>query len=154
MMPEIDVRPWRVEDAGQLVPMIRECLEETVAVGADWAPTDRNVDMLLKLGLAWAAAGDPSLVVVAGDKLVAYTLWGRMPSDLDVVSKTCAAMGTYVAPEYRRKGVSQVIRSHAIALAKRAGYDRILGSTYDPGGHEATERVGFKVIGSLVERKL
>lgn len=149
------VRGWRVADAAQLVPMIRQCLEETAEVGADWAPTDGNVDKLLKLGLKWSAAGDPTLVAETDDgDLVAYTLWGELPSELDVRSRTCAALGTFVADTYRRRGVARGLRERALAVAKAKGYDRVLGSTYDPGGHDSATAVGFKPIGSLVEKRL
>lgn len=152
--PTVTIRPWQPSDASQLVPMIQACLEDTAAVGADWAPTPHNVDLMLKLGLMWAERGDPSLVLESQGEILAYTLWGELPSELDTMHRSCAALGTYVVERVRRLGIAQALRNEAIARAKRAGYDRILGSTYDPGGHASAERVGFRVVGNLVERKL
>lgn len=148
------VRPWVAIDHDAVCAMITSCLEETAAQGADFAPTPRSVEALWALGLGWATAGDPTLVFEDAGELLGYTLWGELASPCDLRSHTCAALGTYVVPKARRRGVSAKLRNAAFEVADARWYQRVLGSVYTKANLDAVMRVGFVPTGLLVEKRL
>lgn len=146
------IRPWEPKDSTQLIKLIGSCLRETAAAGADWAPSERNVHGLFQLGLAWAAAGDPALVLVdSTEQVVGYTLWGRLDT---MAEGTCAGLGTYIEPELRGSGLVSRLREWAFNIARNRGYSRVLGSCYDDRALKSTLKLGFKPCGVLVEKIL
>ncbi len=150
-------RFWTEADADALRPLIFDYLFSTRAIGGDLLLTDNNVELLLALGLGWAAAGEPTLVAVRDGELVGFTLWGSWPNPLGFDFRNgplCAAMGTYVAPEARRQGVGWALRQAAFRVALERGYARVQGVTYDEPGWHSAHAAGFEVVARQVEHAL
>src|SRR5215831_6209960 len=100
------VRSWKVEDSGVLFPLILAYLRE-VEGDYDYLPTEDNARFLVVLGGIRAEAGDPVLLAEAEGQVVGWTSWIGAVSDLIAFGeRVCIGMGTYVAPEHRRRGVA------------------------------------------------
>lgn len=145
------IRCWRLDDEEQLRPMIRHCLEETSATGFELAPTTANVERLWRMGLGFAAAGDPTLVIVGDGELVGYTLWGGTAGDAWLRRRLCNGWGTYVKPAWRRKNVAATLRAHAIDIARARGYDAVVGTAFSAAALQSALHDGFKIVGQQVE---
>lgn len=150
------IRHWQASDADQLRPLIRGMLEETFADGAQLAPEDTNVGILLAMGLLWSAAGEPTFVADQDGMLLGFCLWGPEPNPLEMVGRPGSLMGvgTFVAKGHRLDGLATRIRSAALLHAKRLGYKRISGVAYSQAGLQSSLAVGFKVTAQVVELAL
>lgn len=138
------IRLWAPDDWAALRPLVGAALHDTYAAGAEFPPSQRNITTFLQLGMKWAAAGDPTLLLCV-PRVVAFTLWGQLPPplELDMRDHPCTAVMTYVVPSYRRQGLASQIREQAKAMALEK-YPRILGAAYDERGCTSAERVGFE----------
>ncbi len=148
---DLTIRPWCEADQSIVTAMIQDCLTDTYAEGAELAPTARNAAALWELGLSWSLRGEPTLVACNGQP-VAFTLWGEFPNvaGLDTRTKTCSGIATYVAPTYRRTGVSKVLRAQALAMAKERGMT-VRGVAYSEAGLRSVLTLGFQQVGIMVE---
>jgi len=127
----MDVRPWRIEDAPVLSPMIRDFLSASVRRGGDLLSTQKNAQMLFELGVSWAILGMPTLVAThAYDMIVGYIQWGWIPAAFDLRWRTCHALGSYVAAEVRHQGVARMLRDRGREMCLEAGIERIMGPVH------------------------
>jgi len=150
-------RLWQIGDCGSLPPMILDLLAENAPLGADMAPTEENVAILLALGMQWASRGDPTLVACdSSGQVIGFTLWGAFDNMAGVLltKRTCNGVGTYVVPAWRNQGVASELRRAAANCARAKGYERVLGATFHEAALRSTLRVGFKVIGQVTEWQL
>ncbi len=146
-------RPWRVEDAEALRPMIMDLLVINAAHGADIDPTAKNVEVLLALGRKFSTVGDPTLVACDDDELVAFTIWGEfVTAPLEMrPPRLCTGVATYVAPGWRGKGISKEIRTEAMQVARARGYGRVKGATFYNIAEKSMQAVGFRVVATELE---
>ena len=86
-------------------------------------------------------------------KFHGYVAWVHFPlSPEGLVS----GLGTYVEPEFRKKGLSEKLREAATAFCKRKGYTTIQGVAHkdNKAGLESSLKNGFSVAGYLVSKRL
>jgi len=150
------IRPWEPEDEHALWPMVRDCLQVNFEAGADLQPTAANTGKLVTLGLSWAQRGEPTLVALLDGKVVAFTLWGSFENNLGLQMRDnfCVGLGTYVLPEQRHRGVASDLRTWAMRVALERGYARILGTAYHDAGLASVLALGFRAVGTQVEKQL
>lgn len=150
-------RFWRPDDTAALGPQILDAITTNAANGSFLAPTGGNVEYLLKLGLHFAAEGDPSFVRWSdAGVLVGWTLWGFPPAGmgLEFSSRTCLGFCTYVVPGLRRLGIATALRARALSQARDRGYVRVVGTAYSPIGAASATANGFRPIGTEMEYRL
>jgi len=126
----MEIGPWKAIDATWLKAAIGEFLRANLERGGDLLPTSRNCEVLLRLGLAGAEAGDPCLVAVVGGEPVGYVLWVGAPPTLDTRYKTINALGSYTAPGSRSNGVAAALRAEAWAMTRALGFERVIGPVH------------------------
>jgi len=150
------IRAWEEHDREALRPLVGDCLASTYDNGADLKPSAMNVAYLIEFGLARAAAGDPCLLWEKDVGIIAYTLWAEManPLNLDFRGKVCYGFGTYVLPNWRRRGISDQLRDAAEARAKLAGFVKVVGTAYHETGLVSCLNRGYRVAGAYVEKTL
>lgn len=130
-MTELGVRHWAPSDAAAVAPLLLGFLRDTYDTGADFLPSEHNVDIFWRIGLQAAADGDPVLLAENTDEVVAFILWvGQGQTVWEQRDRVCLGMGTYVVPHYRRTGVGRMIRERGHEVARARGYTRIDGVGY------------------------
>lgn len=146
----LTIRPWRADDAPALRPMIRACLAESFAYGADILPDEENISVLLKIGMAWASMGQPALIAV-DEMPVGYILWGPATGPFRLREKKAIGLGTFVIADRRREGFSVALRKAAMRQLRELGYASLQGVTYSEAGLRSALAVGFTVTAQNIE---
>lgn len=144
------IRPWRPTDELPVQMQILEMLGEVARDGHVLAPTQANAVRLWNQGLAWSAAGEPTLAAEEGGQVVAWTLWGPVPEEFDLNYRPCYGLGTYVVPAQRRAGVASTLRARSITCAKERGYEYVVGTAHSEKGLRSSIAVGFVLAGQEV----
>lgn len=136
--------------------MLAGMLFETSRHGAQLLPTDKNVGVLLRLGMDFSLKGEPTLIALDNGKPVGMILWGSLPNPLgmDTAYELCVGFGTFVEPSVRRKRVSCALRLAAQEIARKRGYDVVRGTAYSEEGEMSAVAAGFKPVGTEVEYRL
>lgn len=151
----IALHPWCMTDADALRPMILACLTETYEAGADFVPDQHNVELLLKIGMQWAAAGEPTLIAFEDAvQPVGYCLWGGSDVVFHTRHRICAGLGTFVIPSHRRQHVAVILRTAAAEIARERGYQVVDGEVYSEAGLRSSIAAGFVVSGQHVSLRL
>ena len=87
------------------------------------------------------------------EELRGYVAWVHLPlSPAGLVS----GLGTYVEPEYRKVGVSKLLRDAATDFCKRKGYCVVQGVAHidNEAGLQSSLANGFYITGHLVSKNL
>lgn len=134
--------------------MILDMLKSTSDAGARFLPTDRNVRVLLQLGMTYSQNGEPTLVALDNGVIVGFTIWGSGEPPFDLSEDICQGFGTYVVPNLRRKRVASALRLYAMDVARNKGYSVIEGTAYDAQGEQSALAVGFVPVGTQLECRL
>lgn len=148
----LEIRLWRPEDRLRIKELVWAYLEEQPH--GDFLADEHNAEAMTDLGLAWAAAGEPSLVASLNGELVAFTLWGPITSPLHLRHRVLHGIGTYVAPKHRRNRLAVSLRQEATEMARARGYERIDGTAFDQRGWQSAKAAGFDVVGYILRKQL
>lgn len=99
------------------------------------------------------ANDDAVFVAEAGGDVIGIVAWVNPPG---FASDIAHGLGTYVVPEWRRKGVSERLRKAAMDHCRRKGRRWVYGtaSTGNEAGIVSGVAVGFKEIGRLYRLEL
>jgi GNAT superfamily N-acetyltransferase len=153
---DIRIRRWMRSDELDVVPMIRHCLQINYDAGADMEPTQNNADALWILGIGAALKEEPCLVAFDGIIPVGYTLWCELPNPLglDFRGRVLHGLGTYVIPEYRKKGISTFLRNVAEAEGGRSGFTKVVGTAYTQPGFQSVIARNYRIAGTYVQKEL
>jgi len=152
-MAQYKIRPWAPGDEAELRGMIGAFLKAGLARGGDLLPTERTIEYLLKLGMDFAAAGQPTLVAV-NDHLLGYIQWGWTELPVDQICRTCQTLGSYVLPEERHNGVARALRFRGLDICREQGIERIVGPMHltNPRGIREMLEQGAWPIAFQMER--
>lgn len=123
----IRVVPWSPAYSEWLRGAIRQFFEVGLTRGGDILPTERNIDLYLKIGLDGAAKGDACLLALVNDRPVAYVMWVGSPPILDTRHKVVNAIGSYTEPAFRNRTIATALREEAIRISKARGYGKAVG---------------------------
>lgn len=118
---------------------------------SDILPCSENVSAYLEIAKGGAERGEPVLVAMDGDRLVGFILWVSMHAGLKLRGRVLHGLGTWVDPEYRRKGVATELRATALTMARLADFSRVIGTAFTEAGEASALANGFKPYGTQVE---
>jgi len=145
------VRPATQEDW----PSVKKLLRFTFSELRDTCGSDDIFDVASHVVSRGIDTGEA--VFVAEDQmgeLGGYVAWvGKIPGMPDDVA---FGVGTYVLPKHRGNGLSERLRDAAIARCRELGYRRVRGeaSNKNTAGIASCEKLGFQVVGVVVEKAL
>lgn len=141
-----EFRGWRLEDRDKVVPLIKAYLEEACP---DMLPTDENGESFFN------SAGEQSVLVIhiKTDEVVGFSLLCPI-NHVQTRVRMIHAVGTYVLPSFRRRGLAEQLRRMSLIKARHAGFKLIQGFTYNAENTRGVEKLGAKVVGLVVECKL
>jgi L-amino acid N-acyltransferase YncA len=147
MNASITVRPVNVEDAEQIVAILNPIIAEgsyTVFDAPITAAAEREYIAGLTSRSVFLVAVGPVGVIVGFQSTDPFH--APYTHAFDHVAVT----GTYVAPDYRRQGVSRALFPQTFAAAQQAGYEKIFSFVRadNPGALAAYQAHGFTVIGT------
>lgn len=136
-------------------PQVKKLLGFAFKELRDECGSDDISDVALAATSAGMNRGEAVFVAVdqAGD-IVGVVSWvGRIVGFPDDVA---FGVGTYVLPKHRRSGVSERLREAAMRRCRELGYRRVRGeaSNRNTAGISSCEKLGFKVVGVVVEKAL
>jgi GNAT superfamily N-acetyltransferase len=97
--------------------------------------------------------GEAIFVADVDGELVGFVAWTGLPNAAD---GEAVGFGTYVVPEYRRRGISNALRWAAREHCQKLGYKFVTGTamTGNTAGLQSVEALGFEIIGYEVRLKL
>ena len=150
------IRAIQQGDGEGLMYLVMAYLKETYAQGGDFPPTVKNAAQFAVFGIEGAAAGDPCIVAEDDGKLVGFCFArGIDTAGLETRHKSIRSWGTYIAPEYRAKGVGVSLFIVAGRLARVAGYTRFIGMTvgtdYEKHALGVVDRIpGMQEVGKVL----
>lgn len=131
MLDEVSISHWEPRHHGSLTSMMMRLLAVQEARGSFVAPTLRNATSMVDAGMAMAEAGDPCLVAEFEGRAIAMIMWGDANKGvLDYTKRVCNTLGSYTEPEYRHKGVSELLRWNGYLECKRLGYEVLDGQVW------------------------
>ena len=133
------------QDSKQLWALAEDYLAGQKKLGV---PDQRKV---LSLTIAYGLKHGEAIVVAEDDGcLCGFLAWTGMP---DAAEGEVLGMGTYVAPAFRRLGISRQMRDFAKDYCRAKGYSFVSGAVRgdNRAGIESAKRSGAKVIGYLLE---
>ena len=64
------------------------------------------------------------------------------------------SVGTYVLPEYRRRGIGERLRRMAMVISRELGFDKIQGVTYTEDATASIAKLGGKIVAAVMETPL
>lgn len=128
----ITVRPWSLDDAAHLRPLVQAFLEACWDRGGDMEPEPATVDYWLGQGLAHAQRGDPTLLAAVPkpgepDLIVGYVHIALASFPYKVRYRTAFAIGSYVVPAVRRHGIAAILREEAVRIGDALGIQKYSG---------------------------
>lgn len=136
-------------------PSIKKLLRFTFSELRDNCGSDDIFDVASHVVARGIDTGEA--VFVAEDHLgglTGFVAWvGGVPGMPDDVA---FGVGTYVLPKHRRSGLSERLRDAAMARCRELGYRRVRGeaSNKNTAGIASCEKLGFQVVGVVVEKTL
>lgn len=147
----ITVRRVRVEDAEQIVAILNSIIAEGLYTVFDEpisAEAEREYIAGLTSRSVFLVAVEPAGAVVGFQSIDPFH--APYTHAFDHV----AVIGTYVAAEYRRRGVSRALFPRTFAAAQQAGYEKIFSfiRADNPGALAAYQEHGFAVIGTAKQQ--
>lgn len=140
------LRRWQLSDKSQLIPLIVAYMVETPEYG--YAPTARNAETLFNMGVS----GMGVLAETAENGIVGF--YNLIHDALDHRPSTCYGMGTYVVPEYRRRGVAKALHDSGAKLAVDYGYKVCERVAHGGMGEPMLNRDGWEPAGTVYRRAL
>jgi GNAT superfamily N-acetyltransferase len=150
------VRMIQSGDGEQLWQLVMAYLKETWGQGGDFPPTLSNATAFTVYAIEGAAAGDPCLVAEDDGKLIGFCFARgiEMPT-METRHRSIRSWGTYIAPEYRSKGVGVSLFIVAGRMARIAGYTRFIGMTvgtdYEKHALGVVDRIpGMQEVGKVL----
>lgn len=141
---DIYVRVWSDNDRAELVPLIQRYIEEACP---DMIPSESNGNMFFD------CAGPGSGVALVKNQIVGFTLLTPV-NHVQTKVRMVHSVGTYVLPEFRRRGIAEQLRRRAMKAARQAGFDGIQGFTYTKDNSKSIEKLGGRVVGVVMETPL
>lgn len=133
-MSEFTVRLAAETDKEAVLALLGRYLEEmrgyplTPQAGSE---QQLAIETAIKRGLF---RGDPIVLAFAQERPVGCSWWAWLPG---TPKNDLAALGTYVEPSFRKRGVAKAMRALAEGEAKAQGFKRIVGSVH-PGNVAGT----------------
>lgn len=148
------IRPWTREDADALWPQLVDYLTVGIERGGDMPPTSGNVNYLLDLGCGWSRAGEPTRLAIVEGAVAGWVLWGSFLTALDQSMRTCTALASYTAPQFRSQGIASALRDTARDHAWEMGYERIVGIVQTANAKGITHFLGKGAVQTAVHLEL
>ncbi len=110
-------------------------LEEQAAKGSLIKVSEHNVDVAATIFEAYTEGDLEGVVLFVSE--VGVLLYGDMagPYELSVGKKIAYGFGQYVSPEYRGRGVLDLMIAEAFKQLRLMGFDVLLGSTLEKDSH-------------------
>ena len=122
------VRRATPNDATLFQELWKEYLEDQAEKGGDIVPDPRSLRTFVQLFHKYTE-GDLSGLVLLGARGNAVLMWGDPVIELTLrFGRVAQGWGTYVRPEFRRKGISKQLRDLAVPALREAGFDAVLGT--------------------------
>ena len=143
----IEYRPMERVDVNLILPLMKAYLEESCP---DIVPNDMNVATLLSKA---APASFAALENKPDGKIIGFTLLSPI-NNLQTTVKILHSVGTYVLPEYRRRGIGERLRRLAMYTARELGYDKLQGVAYSERAATSVGRLGGKAVAIVLETPL
>lgn len=145
MFENIKYRNWEKDDREQLVYLLEEYIREACP---DFEVCIGNAEIL------YNCAGPVSQVAATKEgKIIAFTILAPI-LHIKTKVKMLHAVGTYVIPELRRKGIAETIRRIAMVRAREQGYERLQGYAHTEENTRGVTRLGGEVVGVVLETPL
>lgn len=96
----------------------------------DIKSSEKNAELLTNLLISKNEGGCQIAIDEETQKAIGATFWygAKHCPSLDITEGLVACAGTYVAPQWRRKGVSKALREKASQELREAGYTELRGS--------------------------
>lgn len=141
------IRKATFGDLATIRPLVRAASEELSARFGAFDCTD-----VIVAGVANAiVAGDAVYVAMEDSQVVGWVAWSFVPS-----ARFAVGLGTYVMPEWRRRGISKRLRDAAEEHCRRQGA-LVVSGVVAKGNVAALQSClaeGFAVVGVAVEKEL
>ena len=128
--------------------LAEDYLASQVVLGA---PDQRKI---LAVCMKYGIEHDEAVLVAEDDELlVGFVAWTHLP---DAADGEVVAAGTYVAPDYRERGISNALRAAAKDRCREKGYRFVSGTvlTENHAGVQAVASSGGKIVGYIVRYDL
>lgn len=144
------IRRWTEEDAPALVPLVYDYLQSTFDDGGDLLPSRENVERFVRMGVAAAAKGDPTLLAESDGQLLGFHLCFDVDLGFETREKVLQSAAGYVIPEARDGEISQHLMSMSLSIAKDRGYTRLDGSVLTEANYKKMKRLGYETRGLML----
>lgn len=136
------VRKATIRDLWLFRKLWMKMLEEQAAKGSLIKANEHNVDVAATIFEAYVEEDLKGVVLFVSE--VGVLLYGDManPYELSVGKKIAYGFGQYVSPEYRGRGVLDLMMAEAFKQLRLMGFDTMFGTTLekDPHGQNAFDR--------------
>lgn len=144
----MEVRLAQPDDLRELWTLCEMFLESQKEYGA---PDQRKI---LALAVKWGIQHGEAIVVAKDEVgLIGFCAWTGFP---DCAEGEVVALGTYVVPTARHRGVSNEMRELALRHCREKGYKFVSGSVRsgNTAGVQSVTSSGGHIVGFLVEYPL
>jgi GNAT superfamily N-acetyltransferase len=149
------IRRAHKQDRDAFLGLWREMLVENYGIGGEILPSESNVEFYGRLFDAYVTEQFQGAILLSvGDDAIpnGCLLWGDSgPGQVETRwGRIAMGWGTYVRPEFRRRGISTDLRCEGRALLREMGFDTVLGSaveTNEAGIRSGLDRGGFRLHG-------
>lgn len=152
------VRLAKPRDIGLFKKLWRLYLEEQTENGSLLLPVEENVDVFANIFRMYIDPTIPEdaqkdgVVLFISD--VAFIMWGDSGDMVKTkLGRTAYLWGVYVKPEYRRKGLSEMLHKEAMKHLLSMGFESLYGTVLSQNetGFKALERGTEKEVHILAE---